>query len=271
MGVVRMAGAFLFLYILAKIVFMVSHKLFSGTGPTFSLLSDGARPWFMLCMAMWGPVAHATRRIDLVPLLSIWVVLALAVGYDSEVGNWLCLSRAIVFFPFYLVGFRMDPSKVYEFLSYKKWLLIGSITLAVIAVGFTVFEGYLYPYKLLENACYPYSAVWADGCGAAERFVWYILAAIAVAALVAVFVHVKSHYLAWFGRRSLAIYVFHLPFTLLFVKIGVVEMIQRLPFSGIAVLLLSICISLLSGLKPFCQFTFTFQRVFSGRASESNA
>lgn len=260
--------SFLFLYILAKIIYMVSNRAM-GAGPYFSLFSGNSRPWFMLAMAAWVPLARATRNIKLLPLLLVWIILALAVGYDDSIGAWLSLSKIIVFFPFYLVGYRIKPDTLLRYYSRRVWLYLGMATLAILITLFVVFGNVLWPYEQLLNAHLPYSEIPVQGCGAVERLIWYGLVALALSAYIEVFVHAGGRLLAWFGRRSLAIYLFHLPFTLTLVALGLFEALTPTAAGRFIAVLLSIPVAAISGMSPLYKFVTAYQKTFSGISERS--
>lgn len=261
--------SFLFLYILAKIIYMISNRIILGTGPYFSLLSENNRPWFMLAMAAWVPLAHATRNVKLIPLLSVWIVLALSVGYDSHVGALLSLSRIIVFFPFYLLGYRIKPNTLIKRCSSRTMVYTAIVILVVILIFFTLFEKILWNYERLLNANLPYSEMPVEGCGAFERAVWYGLVILALIAFISIFTHIRSNLLAWFGKRSLTIYLFHLPFTLVLSALGLFNMLNSTIIGRAIAVFLAIPVAVISGIAPLQSFVTVYQKIFSGTAGDN--
>jgi fucose 4-O-acetylase-like acetyltransferase len=80
----------------------------------FSLLSDSGLPWFMFALAAFQFLMYIFRNTNKVFLLAAFVTLACFVGYDTSIGDYLYLSRIIVFFPFYLLGTMLPPRKLYR-------------------------------------------------------------------------------------------------------------------------------------------------------------
>ena len=55
-------------------------------------------------MIVWYLTIPLVRKCKAVPVLLLTVVLALTAGYFKNVGDFLCLSRILVFGPFFLSG-----------------------------------------------------------------------------------------------------------------------------------------------------------------------
>ena len=75
-----------------------------GNTVSFSLLSEGEIPWFMFVLAHYYILMVVFRgvRTGFVFLMSI--ILACFIGYDRSVGDYLVISRTIVFYPYFLMG-----------------------------------------------------------------------------------------------------------------------------------------------------------------------
>ena len=261
-GVGPRTASYLALYILTRIVFLVGDKV-AGNALTFNFFGDSSPAWFMLAMAAWSPLAHATSRISLPPLLVFWVALSCAVGYDGRVGDWLCLSRIIVFFPFYLVGYRLDPLRVTEFFRKRPWILIGIIGLVL---GLYVIHEriqYFYSYRGMLTGRNAYELILAEGCGATERFVWYVVVFTGLALCFGAICSLSCRPLAWFGRRSLSIYVFHSPILTILGKMGVLNSLRVLPGGVLLLAGLSVAVGFACAAPPLCALLRWFQRTFS--------
>ncbi|MDY2941564.1 MAG: acyltransferase family protein [Varibaculum sp.] len=72
------------------------------TGHTsFDLLSDSATPWFMFTLAACYALAWLLRLQNRAAVLVMALLIGMFVGYDQTIGDFLYLSRTVVFFPFF--------------------------------------------------------------------------------------------------------------------------------------------------------------------------
>ena len=81
-------------------------KYFLGLNPSFSILSDGGIPWFMFAIAIFTLLAYILRKHNKTYILFFSILLACFAGYDKEIGDFLYLSRIIIFFPFLFIPFN---------------------------------------------------------------------------------------------------------------------------------------------------------------------
>ena len=95
--VVRRIFYFIVLGYTAKVVYQIVPVL-SGGQFSFSLLSDGGIPWYLFAMAAFYTLAFFLRKVNQFIVLAFSILLGLFVGYDSNVGDYLYLSRIAVFF-----------------------------------------------------------------------------------------------------------------------------------------------------------------------------
>ena len=79
----------------------------------FSLFSEPGVPWFMFALAVYEGLTWVLRKQNLKWVLVLSLLLACFAGFDNSLGDFLCLSRIIIFFPFYLAGVVIDEEKIF--------------------------------------------------------------------------------------------------------------------------------------------------------------
>ena len=104
--------------IIKMFVMFADGMLFSGE-PKFSLLNGDGLFWYLFVLAYYHVICYCFRKVDARLILIISTLLSLFIGYDNSIGDFLCLSRAIVFFPFYYIGFCLKPNQVFLTNKYK--------------------------------------------------------------------------------------------------------------------------------------------------------
>ena len=66
--------------------------------------------WYLAAMIIWSillPLVSTSSRKKQMLVLALSVAAALAAGFDSGIGRSLSLSRSIVYFPFFLMGYDL--------------------------------------------------------------------------------------------------------------------------------------------------------------------
>ena len=69
---------------------------------------------------MWFHLPTIFLKLEPKYLLTISIILACFIGYDASISDKLILSRTIVYYPFFLSGYYLDPSKVVNFCKQRK-------------------------------------------------------------------------------------------------------------------------------------------------------
>lgn len=109
-----------------KIVSAVVERLLGTIKVEFLLLSDGGISWFMFALAAYMVILKIIEKQNKEYILVFSIVLACFVGYDPGIGDFLYLSRIIIFFPFFLSGVLLqnfdivglkDKNSKYKFLA----------------------------------------------------------------------------------------------------------------------------------------------------------
>ena len=59
--------------------------------------SQSGAPWYLFAMIVWYLMIPFVRNLKPVPVIAVNIVLALVAGYFKNVGDFLCLSRILVF------------------------------------------------------------------------------------------------------------------------------------------------------------------------------
>lgn len=143
---------------LLKFLNLFTEVFVLGQEPSFLLLSGKAAPWYLFVLAVYLLLRYLLRDINRRFLLCFSVVLACAAGYDRSLGDYLYLSRIVVFFPFYLAGSMVDRSRFANAVKKKTACYVGAIM--VLLVFFYVCRyrlGSVYIYRHLLTGRNPYS------------------------------------------------------------------------------------------------------------------
>ena len=98
-----------------KIVLAIMDRLFGKVQAEFFLLLDGGLSWFMFALAAYMIILKIIEKQNKEYILAFSIVLACFVGYDPGIGDFLYLSRIIIFFPFFLSGVLLQNFDIVSF------------------------------------------------------------------------------------------------------------------------------------------------------------
>ena len=176
--------------------------------------------WYLPALAVWKisiPFidTEEVRKQRLILLGS--VVAALLAGYDDTVGYYMSLSRIIVFYPYFLLGYYAGKAKkcgsrvyrIFEEMDRWKCAVVLAVCVAAIFVISPVID-----YRWLYGM-YSYSEL---GYTPGHRIVVYILGAVQCFCILK-FMSSEKCSLSEVGKRSMYIYLGHAPAVFLVRKI----------------------------------------------------
>lgn len=186
-------------------------KWFVGKGMSFELLGTSSIPWFMFVLAIYTALFHLLRHQNPRFLLVASVLLACFAGYDPSIGDFLYLSRTIVFFPFYLLGTMCPPQKVVEFRAKYRWLVIPAVLVLLFwaYLSFGHLE-WVYRFRGLMTGRNPFSSYTAP-LGGLTRLLCSLGSILTGAALVFVTPSKSLPLVSQGGRNTLNVYLWHWP------------------------------------------------------------
>ena len=207
--VLRHAGEYFVWGTLAKLLRACSSWAW-GTGFDFNLVEESGLPWFMFAISAFYVAAWMLRRADALVVLGLSVALALAAGYVNAIGDAFCLSRIIVFFPFFWLGHMLRPHEVRRFFSLTPVRSACVVILVVCAVLCCWRTRWFYGLRLLFMGRLCYARTRVAGCSALHRMGAYAISVLMGAAVLGMIPNRRVPYVTDAGRRTLQVYLLHL-------------------------------------------------------------
>lgn len=220
-------------FVFNTLYFFVRH--WQGEDFTYGILRPFNMYWYLLTLILYRLLMDNLRHVR--GLFPLSIALALLAGLDEHMGRTLSLSRAVCFFPFYLMGFYCT----------KKWvdrakriprttaaLLIVLCTLLAEALGLVLdpSSAASHPYQLV-NSYEVQELTWQSGM--LMRASIYILAPVMGAAVMALCAK-KRCILTAIGSHSLEVYLLHA-----FPMLLVLQLLEhRLPATGATLVCLAV-------------------------------
>ena len=192
-----------------KMVFAIVRYII-GAGMTFSFLSEGGIPWFMFVLSIYTLITYLLRNQNKEYICLFSIMLACFVGYDKEVGDFLCLSRILVFYPIYLLGTIVSDEKIKD-VKKNKW--VGWISLVIlIAWLFICFydreKVIILKHLFTGRNCFAPSIY---SYGAFMRLLCYIITFFVGASIIFLMPSKKIKWISAMGERTIDVYFWHWP------------------------------------------------------------
>ena len=81
---------------------------------TLTLFRESGVPWFMIALFFMNAITIYTKKFKASWVLGISLVLSFFAGYGNEQGNFLAYLRVINFYPYFYLGYIIEPQKLLE-------------------------------------------------------------------------------------------------------------------------------------------------------------
>lgn len=242
--------SYLCIYIAAKMLNTFVHGIVNHTF-SFSLFSEDAFPWYGLTLFWCCLITIFLKQFSRKWILCAAILFACFAGYDNDISDFLVLSRTIVYYPFFFLGYCTDYRHLEKATSSWRAKLTGVLILVVTAVFILLKIDDIYFIRPLLTGRNPYSALTISEdlkmWGGLLRLAYYPVVLFLCMAVIAVIpsnvspactvktaesnAHTRSahfsahfsytalvemqtrtlHFFAGVGRRSLQIYLLHRP------------------------------------------------------------
>ena len=196
-----------FLY---KIVSFLIDRLNGDSQYIFNLLADSGLAWFMFVLAIYTFVLFLLKDQNKKFILIGSIILACFAGYDKSIGDFLYLSRAIIFFPFYILGTMMKSFDILEFKRKYPLLKVFALLIFVTWVILCITKvDTLYGLRYMFSGRQPFP----DGIisfGPIVRLACYIISAVLGISLILLTTSKKIKWISDFGKNTINVYFWHL-------------------------------------------------------------
>lgn len=201
-----------FYFILGYIFKILIHIILSvaGTSPDWSWLRTNIAPWYLFVLGGYLLTAYCVRKLNPYLVMTISIAISLAAGYFSFIDDFLTISKFIVFFPFFYLGFCLKPDDVLIFLNKKAVRVIGFVILIVFAACCVFLTDYVYAMRPVYAAWHDYSQFpLLPKYGLLIRVFQYISSFAIMFGVASIIPRKSLGYITDSGKRTLAIYFWH--------------------------------------------------------------
>lgn len=141
--VLKITIYFIILYILMKVFTTIIKLPFTGKWD-FKLFTESGMAWIFLAVSIYFIIGYNLKNANKKILLVLSIILAFTCGYTKLIGDFLVMSRLLVFLPIFIIGWIIGIDKIEE-ITNKKSLKISSILILIcVGISFIVFSKRIY-------------------------------------------------------------------------------------------------------------------------------
>lgn len=202
--------SYLLLYFFIKIVRNGVNYLINGEG-NFSILSESGVAWYAAALFAYCLITIVLSKANLKWIMFYSVILGCMAGYDTDIGDWLVMSRIIVYYPFFLAGFMLDREKLQLALNRINVRIICYFIIIIFSFIIAIKGSELYWLRPLLTGRNPFSNLeMLSIYGGIFRLIYYLIVFILIFAFTSVIPNRRIPIFTNIGKTSIAIYAFHL-------------------------------------------------------------
>ena len=196
--------AYIIFVVAIQIVYALFHyRKFSD----INFFKQSGAPWYMFAMMTWYLLIPVVKKMKPALVFAISIPLALIVGYFDSVGDVLCLSRILVFGPFFFLGFFMDKDSLAKAMNKKFCLPV--IALAVMLGAFFLRFGTKIKDEMeMVYQNIPYSDLDHYWAGPLVRL-FFMASALIMSWALMFFIPKGKTQISIIGQRTMPIYMLH--------------------------------------------------------------
>ncbi len=202
----KIISRLVFPYLVFQTLYFFFNKyVLENAGVTYDLTNPAWSLWYLLSFMFWGTMVQFIKKVNIKVIL-IAFGLGLLAGFNSSIGSYLSLSRTIVFFPFFLLGFYCNKNKI-DFSKLKKnKLLVSLVSLLSVLI---VLGLYLYIDSIKVWWMYSFSSYNNLDYNLIIRLGIYLIALLLSVMIMIVVPNFKIYKITDIGINSMVVYLLH--------------------------------------------------------------
>ena len=236
---------------LYKIVSAIIDRLLGNVKAEFFLLSGGGISWFMFAIAIYMIIGYLLRNQNKKFIFLFSVMLACFVGYDQTIGDFLYLSRIIIFLPFFLLGLIVKNEDIVKLKKNKILIIVVMIILLIWLISCFYELDFLYRFRYLftgRNPFFPQIIAY----GPLYRLISYIISMVIGLAIILLMPNSRIKGVSSMGQHSINVYFWHMNIYYILEKVFRISEIFKYGVVGkISFLLLAILFTIVLSQKAF--------------------
>lgn len=210
----------------------------AGGDPNWSWFSEGNVPWYMFVTAGYLILVYVIKSLSPKLVLPLAVAVSLAAGYFNFIGDFLCLSKFLVFFPFFYAGYCFTPQKVENFLHKKAVRITGLVVTFMFGIFCFAFTERAYLLRPVFASRYSYSEMDFSYIGIFLRIFQYLIAVFMIIGISALVPQKRIKFFTGAGSRTIPIYFIHYFLVRLCTAVDLqMILVEKLSYFGVILLI----------------------------------
>ena len=185
--------------------FFFNTYVLKNTGVTYNFTDPAWTLWYLLSFIFWGVMVQFIKKVNIKVILVAFAIGLLA-GFSNSIGSYLSLSRTLVFFPFFLLGFYCNKNKI-DFNKIKKNKLF--VTMVSLLSVIIIFGLYIYMKNINIMWLYSFLSYKSLNYNLFIRLGIYLVALILSAMTMIIVPNSKIYKITNVGINSMAVYLLH--------------------------------------------------------------
>ena len=161
--------------------------------------------WYLISLFFWNVLLIPFSKLNWMKGIGLSIALSLIAGYVNEIDAFLSLSRTIVFFPLFLIGFHLNRGH-FSLIRKKQFRFPAIMIFFSIFCYFYFNPGFDSEWFYGRN---PYEILGADLSLAPFMRAGMYLLNLAAAASFFSFISEKESFITKYGRNTLYVYLLH--------------------------------------------------------------
>lgn len=196
---------FLVPFVLFNTLWNLLAVIFTGDASLFSFITPGWALWYLLSMFIWRMLLKDLIRVKYI--LPISLLVGLGAGIFGEFDSLLSMSRTLVFFPFFLMGYFTKEDRLFSF---KKPHKIYAVFIILLSIGFSYMIAYtkIFPIEFLYGSDSFQTSTIPIWLGVLSRCLLYIIGFSFIFGLINT-TKTKPTFFAKIGGNTLPVYILH--------------------------------------------------------------
>lgn len=193
-----------------------------------TVFNDIPAPWYLLSMTYWYLMIPFIERVKPKIMIILAFLSGILIGFVNLAGSSFSISRTVVFFPFFVIGFYLSEDRLQKLLNLKiKWLAF----LLLSASGlFFIYQGksVLSMLQIVFGST-SYQGVFGNKAyGMTIRIIWYF-AALFFSICIMLLIPRCKLFFSSLGTRTLQIYILHIWIRKILISLGFFTILQQFP------------------------------------------
>lgn len=188
----------------------------------FHFFRQDSISWFLWVLFVYYIVTFLLKDFPHKNVLIIAVFFAIMIGFDTQLTTKLAISRAVVFYPFFYLGYMLKVDEVEAFLDMKILKVLSALWLLIYGafLFFTMDHG-SYLLRKFFTGQNSYQQIFGEDLqdslllmveAPAIRLVCLFLTLVTMIAFMALVPKGRIPLLSTAGQRTISVYFWHLPF-----------------------------------------------------------